>query len=620
MKKQLALIMVATMLLTGCQSSKISDPVKENKPVNKPSSETAQVSNKIGEYFYDDEISKILEDKGYEMDKGYALFPDEDYRYSEYVSLNGEMKIVFLHTDTVELYNKNYEGDESFMLNGGAIKLEASVDSAVVNGSPGIIMGGFFPSENLNTSEFHGVKESGYLSVQNNPLSTFAADVDTASYTNFRKTVKELLLSEDYYYGEELHDIRIEEMLNYFDYDFDSSNDKFSVSAEIGNTPWNKNTKLMVLNVKAQELDKESYEGSNLVFLVDTSGSMNKSDKLPLLKESLLLLVDELTDKDRISLVTYSGDERVVFEGLTIKDKDTIIESIENLNPYGFTNGEGGIKKAYEIAEKYMKDYSNSRVIMCSDGDLNVGISSEDKLIDLIEDKKESGVYLSILGFGSGNYKDNKMEALADHGNGNYHYIDSLIEGHKVLVEDMLSTIVTLGDDVKFQIEFNPEYIKGYRKIGYENRDLEDEDFNDDSKDGGEVGYGHEVTIVYELVMVDSEMDIPGFDLKYQNNSNISSEDWMTVSIRYKDHGESNSNLLEFVIDEEFFTEDNSNDWEFISNLVSFGLIVNKSDYAGTSNIQDIIKNLNELELDSFKKEFLSLVYNYNSVEDILNN
>ena len=474
----------------------------------------------------------------------------------------------------------------------------------------------------LNTSEYKKVSESGFLSVKTSPLSTFAADVDTASYTNFRSILNSYIIDDDSYdykyyynyghYSDGLHDVRIEEMLNYFNYDYETSDDIFTVNAEISETPWNKDTQLLVLNVAAKDLPKEEHKGSNLVFLIDTSGSMDERNKLPLVKDSLRVLVNELTENDTVSIVTYSGSESVIIEGASGNEKEEIISAINLLEPYGSTNGEGGIKKAYEIAQKYQDNHSNSRIIMCSDGDLNVGTSSEGELIKLVEDKRKTGVYLSVLGFGTGNYKDNKMEALADNGNGNYYYIDNIKEGYKVLVEDLMATLVTAADDVKFQIEFNPEYIKGYRKIGYENRDMADEDFHDDTKDGGEIGYGDSVTIVYEIVPADSEKKINGSNLKYQTSANSGSNDWLTVSVRYKDHGKKTSNLVEYIVDENNFTEEASDNWKFVSNVVGFGLIINNSEYKEDLTIEQIIDGLDELELvDRDKLELLSLAIIY---------
>ena len=466
----------------------------------------------------------------------------------------------------------------------------------------------------FNTSEYEDVKEKGFLNVRMSPLSTFAADVDTGSYTNFRGIIrKELSGYSNYYYGlEGLHDIRIEEMVNYFDYSEGTDKD-FTVTTEVAETPWNKDTKLLVVNVKAKELAPSEHKGSNLVFLVDVSGSMEDKDKLYLLVDSLELLVDNLTENDTVSLVTYASSDRVVFEGLKGNQKDEILSALNELTAGGSTYGEGGIERAYEIAEKYKDGHSNSRIIMCSDGDLNVGMHSVDDLTDLIEKKREKGIYLSVLGFGAGNYKDNRMEALADNGNGNYHYIDCLNEGNKVLVEDMLSTTVTLADDVKFQLEFNPAYIKGYRQIGYENREMANEDFEDDTKDGGEVGYGHEVTVIYEIVPVESEMKIFEKDLKYQNTEiKNDSKDWLTVSVRHKPHGEKESILNEYVVDATSEKSEPSDNFKFISNVVAFGLLVNESDYIEDWDVDMVINNLKELNLeDEDKQDFLKLLEEY---------
>ena len=466
----------------------------------------------------------------------------------------------------------------------------------------------------FNTSEYEDVKEKGFLNVRMSPLSTFAADVDTGSYTNFRGIIrKELSGYSNYYYDlEGLHDIRIEEMVNYFDYSEGTDKD-FTVTTEVAETPWNKDTKLLVVNVKAKELAPSEHKGSNLVFLVDVSGSMENEDKLYLLIDSLELLVDNLTENDTVSLVTYASSDRVVFEGLKGNQKEEILSALNKLTAGGSTYGEGGIERAYEIAEKYKDGHSNSRIIMCSDGDLNVGMHSVDDLTDLIEKKREKGIYLSVLGFGAGNYKDNRMEALADNGNGNYHYIDCLNEGNKVLVEDMLSTTVTLADDVKFQLEFNPAYIKGYRQIGYENREMANEDFEDDTKDGGEVGYGHEVTVIYEIVPVESEMKIFEKDLKYQNTEiKNDSKDWLTVSVRHKPHGEKESILNEYVVDATSEKSEPSDNFKFISNVVAFGLLVNESDYIKDWDVDMVINNLKALNLeDEDKQDFLKLLDEY---------
>ena len=639
MKKIICIMLSLTFLLTGC-SSNIKPVVKNpDKPKVentdqyvkdvKDNTEINNYKDVVIDYSDKDEKVVALKDMGYDLkETGYALYPNNDYFYPEYINLNGKLEVVYLPKTVLAQRLENWDSNvDNFAYTSGSYAGGSSLSGLLVGSmamdsiaaAPEAEMAvpseGFVPiiGGNLNTSEYNDVKESGFLSVKTNPLSTFAADVDTASYTNFRNILRQYM-SEEYYYNlDDMHDVRIEEMLNYFNYNFETSNDVFTVNAEIATTPWNNQTQLLVLNVAAKELAETENKGSNLVFLVDTSGSMNQTNKLPLVKESLKLLVNELTENDTVSIVTYSGHEEVVIDGATGANKEELLNAIDLLVPYGSTNGEGGMRKAYEIAEKYQGNHSNSRIIMCSDGDLNVGISSESELHDFVEEKRETGIYLSVLGFGDGNYKDNKMETLADNGNGNYYYIDNIKEGYKVLVEDLMSTLITIADDVKFQIEFNPEYIKGYRKIGYENRDMADSDFHDDTKDGGEVGYGHSVTIVYEIIPANSEKEVSGSNLKYQETTNSGSSDWLTVSVRYKDHGEKESKLVEYIVNGENYSESVSDNWKFISNVVGFGLIINNSDYKEGLTIEDIISGLNDLELnDKDKEELLSLVIAYN--------
>ena len=636
--------------LTGCTVDKkpvvekpeIVDKVEviEREKVDVESVKNVEVIN----YSEEDEVFQYLslkstnEEVNFENVKetGYTLYPTNEYLIPMDILVDGVLKTIYLQKDSIIGYRMYNEEDLALIFNSTKADLYSAAKPSLMDSLSGAVSDLFesesvdssievYPTEviDFNTSEYKDVKETGYLSVKNNPLSTFSADVDTASYTNIRKVIKNSLAAE-YFDEDEFHDVRIEEMLNYFDYSFSNSetyeylDGKFAITTEIGDTLWDKDTKLMAVNVRAKDLPKEEHKGSNIVFLIDTSGSMFSYDKLDLLVESLKLLTEQLTEKDTISIVTYASNDRVVIDGVNGSEKEKIIEALESLEAGGSTNGEGGIKKAYEVAEKYKENHSNSRIIMCSDGDLNVGISSEDKLIDLIEKKRETGVYLSVLGFGTGNYKDSKMEALANNGNGNYYYIDTLKEGYKVLVEDLMSTMVTIGDDVKFQLEFNPKYIKGYRKIGYENRNLEDEDFENDKKDAGEVGYGHEVTVIYELVMVDSEKEINEKDLKYQEDVEVDSEDWLTISVRYKEHGEKTSKLIEKTVSEKDYLSENTDDYKFVSSVVGFGLIMNDSEYKNNLEISTVIKELEKLNLssDENKKELLALVYGYNNIID----
>ena len=647
MKRSISLLLVSVMMLSlmsGCGKTETPPQVVPTKPVDVQIGDVDKPEVEKDVAIYSEKnVLKVLKDKGFEDINNYTIYPTDEYYIPTYLNVDGKLQTVYVGLE--DHRNRNYYEEDMLEITFGSVQGDAmsSWKSAVTNSITSFIGGGsssndiaaaqdsFAVSEAVpgyyepgisyyppfNTSEFKNVKDSNYLSVITSPLSTFAADVDTASYTNFRSILVDRLSYESLYLTDDLHDIRIEEMLNYFKYDLgnkvETSDGKFTISSEIGQTPWNKDTNLMVVNIKADELNKEEYSGSNLVFLIDTSGSMDSYDKIGLLVESMKLLVEQLTEEDTVSIVTYASNDRVVMEGAKGSEKDRIIDALDDLVAGGGTNGEGGIKKAYDIAQKYMDGHSNSRIIMCSDGDLNVGISSEDDLIDLIEEKRETGIYLSVLGFGSGNYKDNKMEALADHGNGNYYYIDSIKEGYKILVEDLMSTLVTIADDVKFQLEFNPEYVKGYRKIGYENREMANEDFADDTKDGGEVGYGHEVTVVYELVMNDSDMDINGTDLKYQQSTTTNSSDWLTVSIRYKDHGGDTSQLFEYIVNSEQYADDNSDEWKFISNAVALSLIANCSQYIEDYSIDDIVNNLADINLseDADKTEFEALVRGY---------
>ena len=355
-----------------------------------------------------------------------------------------------------------------------------------------------------NVEEMDGVIEDGYgkfienafIPTEKENVSTFSADVDTASYTYFRK-----LVNQGYALNELIatagSSIRTEEMINYFNYNYPSpkDNELFSTTVEIAPCPWNEEAQLLVLGLQAKHIELATQ--NNLVFLIDVSGSMQSKDKLELLKKAFTHLVDKLGDDDTVSIVTYSGKEEVVLEGCSGSKKDKILRAVNSLNAKGSTNGEAGLKKAYQIAEEYYIAGGNNRIILASDGDLNVGISSTDELKKFVEEKRNGGVFLSVLGFGTGNYKDSKMETIADCGNGVYYYIDSEMEAEKVFGAEIFSTLYTVAKDVKLQLTFNPEYITAYRLVGYENRMLANEDFENDTKDAGELGSGHSVTVCY---------------------------------------------------------------------------------------------------------------------------
>lgn len=462
-----------------------------------------------------------------------------------------------------------------------------------------------------NTEEYSALEEPGFKAVANDPLSTFSADVDTASYSNLRRMI------EDGYTLMEIPEgaVRIEEMLNYFSYDYKLPEKKepFGVTTVIGDCPWNQEAKLLQIGLKTQEIDFSEAPDSNLVFLLDVSGSMYTDDKLPLLQKALRMLVQELGGKDTVSIVTYAGEDCVVLEGESGSHQEEIIAAVSALEAGGSTNGADGIETAYELAERYFIKGGNNRVILATDGDLNVGPSSESELDALIKEKKASGVYLTVLGFGTGNIKDNKMETLADHGNGNYAYIDSVSEAKKVLVEQMGATLVTVAKDVKLQVEFNPAYIKGYRLLGYENRALATEDFDDDTKDAGEIGAGHMVTALYEIVPVDSRQEIPETKLKYQESqtdTGVKNGEWLNLKIRYKEPEEEESILKEYPVKEEDYAKEPSEDFYFAAAVAEFGLILRDSAYKGEASFENVRALLKKVDTDEddYKDEFVYLV------------
>ncbi len=471
-------------------------------------------------------------------------------------------------------------------------------------------MAGYYDGfDDFNTEEYAAIQENGFRRVTTDPLSTFSADVDTASYCNLRR-----MLNDDWYAGEiPSGAVRVEEMLNYFRYDYAApeGDAKFGVTAQIADCPWNPTNKLLLLGVRAADAPEVSDDGSNLVFLVDVSGSMDYANKLDLAKQALTMLVDELSEKDTVSIVTYASGEEIVIEGANpVKDKARLLTAIDSLYASGSTNGQRGLAQAYEVAMRYLRPKGNNRVIMCSDGDLNVGITSESDLHDFVSEKKQTGVYLSVLGFGDGNYKDTKMETLADDGNGNYYYIDSILEARKVLCEELTQTLYAVADDVKFQIEFNPAKVAAWRQIGYENRALENQDFEDDKKDAGEVGAGACVTVLYELVPADGEA--PEGGLKYQSGALTEagqSGEWLTLSTRYKEPGGEKSALQTDVIDETALTDAPSGDFLFASAVAEFGMILSESEYKGDADYNSVLALLKQAPLsDAYREEFFSLV------------
>jgi len=473
----------------------------------------------------------------------------------------------------------------------------------------------------FNTETYDSITENVFLAADTNPLSTFSIDVDTASYANVRRFLQSDQLPP-------VGAIRTEELINYFSYAYPQpkGNVPFSVSLEVSRAPWDAKRELVRIGLKGREIPASERGPANLVFLIDVSGSMNSPDKLPLLKRSLQALVENLSPKDRVAIAVYAGSSGLVLPSTPGTEKTHILEALENLQAGGSTNGASGIKLAYETAREHFLKEGNNRVILCTDGDFNVGVTDQSELIRLIEKERTSNVFLSVLGFGTGNLKDSTMEKLADKGNGNYAYIDSFTEGRKVLVEQMGSTLFTIAKDVKIQVEFNPARVAGYRLIGYENRLLAKEDFNNDKKDAGEIGAGHTVTALYEIIPAGQPLpDQPSVDpLKYQTPEptaespqsairNPQSQDLLTVKLRYKAPDGDKSQLLEVPLAAPAIPafDEASSDFQFATAVAAFGMKLRNSPTAGNITWPEIQKiartNLGE-DPGSYRAEFLTLI------------
>ena len=468
------------------------------------------------------------------------------------------------------------------------------------------------PPQPQDGETYNEAKESGFLSPLTKPLSTFSIDVDTASYSNVRRFISE---------GQRppAGAVRIEELINYFSYSYPqpSGAHPFSVTTELGPCPWNSSHKLARIGLKAKDIDTKDLPPSNLVFLTDVSGSMADANKLPLLKQALRLLVRQLGGRDRVAMVVYAGSDAVVLEPTPGSEQGKILAAIDSLGAGGSTHASSGIVTAYQLAEQSFISGGNNRVILASDGDFNVGMTNPDELQKLIEEKRKTGVHLTVLGFGMGNYRDDTMEVLADKGNGSYAYIDSLLEARKVLVKEMSGTLFTVAKDVKIQVEFNPAKVSAYRLLGYENRALADEDFNNDKKDAGEIGAGHTVTALYELIPAGAQ---PLVDpLKYQKAEpqkplpaeGAASSELMTVKLRYKPLASDKSVLLDTVIEDgNAALAQTSEDFRFAAAVAGYGLLLTGSELAGDLTWQQVIqlaKDARGGDEEGWRAEFIRL-------------
>ena len=453
------------------------------------------------------------------------------------------------------------------------------------------------------------IEENPFLETSRAPLSTFSIDVDTASYSNVRGYLNDGRLPPK-------DAVRIEELINYFEYDYPQpiGDVPFSVNTEVATCAWNAKHKIVSIGLQGKNLALEDAPPSNLVFLVDVSGSMDTPDRLPLVKQGLKFLARQMSAKDRVAIVVYAGGSGLVLP--STNNRGEILNSLENLEAGGSTNGGQGIQLAYKVALDNFIRGGNNRVILATDGDFNVGLTSDNELVKLIEDKRRSGIFLSVLGFGTGNTNDSMMEKLADKGNGNYAFIDSQEEARKALGEQAAGTLYTIAKDVKIQIEFNPAKVAGYRLIGYENRLLADKDFNDDEKDAGEIGAGHSVTALYEIIPAGQKVENDGVDqLRYAKTEPTETkfnDELLTVKLRYKEPDKNESKLLtQGLLDAGKSIENASDNLRFASSVAEFGLLLRNSRYKGNSsykNITNLAENSLGSDLKSYRSDFINLV------------
>jgi len=469
----------------------------------------------------------------------------------------------------------------------------------------------YFDEKSRNGERYAEISENPFLEVVRAPLSTFSIDVDTASYSNVRRFLNQGSLPPK-------DAVRIEEMVNYFEYDYPQPTGDlpFSVNTEVAVCPWNTNHKIVQIGLQGKKVSLDNVPPSNLVFLLDVSGSMNAPDKLPLLKQGLKTMVNQLSAKDRVAIVVYAGASGLALPSTSADDKQKINEALDRLEAGGSTNGGQGIRLAYQIAQDNFIANGNNRVILATDGDFNVGLTGDNELVSMIEQKRQSNIFLSVLGFGTGNLNDSMMEKLADKGNGNYAYIDSNEEARKALGQQVAGTLYTIAKDVKIQVEFNPAKVAGYRLLGYENRLLADKDFNDDKKDAGEIGAGHSVTALYEIVPAGQKVENPGVDeLRYSriepSDTQFNAE-LLTVKLRYKEPDGDQSKLLTMgLLDKNNAFENASENLRFAAAVAGFGMLLRDSNYKGNANFNSILQiadSSRSNDLKNYRNEFIELI------------
>jgi Ca-activated chloride channel family protein len=497
------------------------------------------------------------------------------------------------------------QGSNSNAISGGVVAYDAASKEAPETGAG---------------ERYAQIDENPFLEASRAPLSTFSIDVDTASYSNTRRFLGEGQLPPR-------DAVRIEELINYFSYDYPqpSGDVPFSVKAEVADCPWNTQHRLVQIGLQGKKVSTENMPPANLVFLVDVSGSMGEPHKLPLVKSGLRTLAEQLSARDRVAIVTYAGSSGLALESTSGDRKNEIISAVERMESGGSTNGGSGIQLAYKVAEQNLIRGGTNRVILATDGDFNVGVTGDEELVGLIEREREKGVSLSVLGFGSGNLNDSMMEKLADHGNGNYAYIDSESEARKALGEQAAGTLLTIAKDVKIQVEFNPRLVAGHRLIGYENRLLAAKDFNDDRKDAGEIGAGHTVTALYEIVPAGQRVENPGVDeLKYARPSEepngTGSGELMTVKLRYKEpDGDVSKPLNVGVLDSRAAYANASADFKFAAAVAEFGMLLRGSRYKGQAsydNAAQLARASVGADLQGHRSEFVRLIESARSLSE----
>lgn len=524
-----------------------------------------------------------------------------------YIGYKQEQRVVKSSQLNVKLKTNNVALEECVVVGYGAMKSRAMTGSYMAICPTSAVM-----YDRVNTEEYGQIQENGFKNVSDAALSTFSIDVDAASYSNIRRFINKGELPP-------ADAVRTEELVNYFSYDYPkpTGSDPVKITMESGECPWNSDHRLVRIGLKAKEIPTDNLPASNLVFLIDVSGSMWGANRLELVKSSLKLLVNNLRDKDKVAIVTYAGSAGVKLEATPGSDKQKIREAIDELTAGGSTAGGAGILLAYKIAKKNFIPNGNNRIILCSDSDFNVGVSSAEGLEQLIEKERKNGVFLTVLGYGMGNYKDKKMQVLAEKGNGNYAYIDNLQEANRVLVGEFGATLHTVAKDVKLQVEFNPSQVQAYRLIGYESRLLKNEDFNNDAKDAGDMGAGHTVTAFYEVIPTGVKNDYVGKvdDLKYQKKEKVSvkpigSDELLTVKLRYKAPDKDVSKKMEFS-----FVDNKGNnvssDFRFASAVAMFGQLLRNSEFKGNASYDKVISLAKQgLSNDDkgYRREFVRLV------------